>query len=344
MSADLRRRRFWSVAHRGDAADGLPDEGRLPSFDRATGWLNSGPLTAESLRGRVVLVDFWTYTCVNWLRTLPYLRAWHAAYADAGLTIIGVHTPEFGFEHDVANVEARTRALGIEYAVALDSDYGVWDDFANRYWPALYLADASGRLRYHHFGEGDYPMTEMAIQQLLMAAGAPDVDQGLAQPEARGLEVAADWSTLRSPETYLGYGQSAGFASEDAAHYDRPHRYALHPDLPLNAWDLAGEWTQTRAAAVLHEPGGRLAYAFHARDVNLVMGPSTSGAAVPFRVLLDGRPPGDAHGTDVDADGRGLLDRQDTFQLIRQQGRIADRLVEIVFEGDGVELYCVTFG
>ncbi|MDN4615519.1 redoxin domain-containing protein [Leifsonia sp. F6_8S_P_1B] len=345
MPADALRRRFWSVAHRGaDAADALPDEGRLGSFDRATGWLNSGPLTAESLRGRVVLVGFWTYTCVNWLRTLPYLRAWHAAYADAGLTIVGVHTPEFGFEHDVANVEARTRALGIEYPVALDADYGVWNDFANHYWPAVYLADASGRLRYHHFGESDYAMTEMAVQQLLMAAGAAEVDLGLAQPQAHGLEVAADWSTLRSPETYLGYGQSDGFASEDAAQYDRPRRYSVHPELPLNAWDLAGEWTQTRTAAVLHEAGGRLAYAFHARDVNLVMGPSVPGTAVPFRVLLDGQPVGDAHGTDVDEGGHGLLDRQDTYQLVRQRGRIADRLVEVEFEEDGVELYCVTFG
>lgn len=344
MSSDQRGRRFWSVAHRGGGDDALPDEGCLPPFSRATGWLNSGPLSPEDLRGRVVLVDFWTYTCVNWLRTLPYLRAWHAAYAEAGLTIVGVHTPEFGFEHDVANVAARTRALRIEYPVALDADFGVWDDFANRYWPAVYLADADGRLRYHHFGEGDYAMTEMAVQQLLMAAGARDVAAGPAQPEAQGLEVAADWADLRSPETYLGYGQSAGFASEDAAQYDRRHRYAVHPDLPLNAWDLAGEWTQTQAAAVLHEDGGRIAYAFHARDVNLVMGPSHPGVAVPFRVLLDGRAAGDAHGTDVDAEGRGLLGRQDTYQLVRQRGPIADRLVEIEFEQGGVEAYCVTFG
>jgi thiol-disulfide isomerase/thioredoxin len=311
---------------------------------RATGWLNSGPLTVDALRGRVVLVDFWTYTCVNWLRTLPFLRAWHTAYAEAGLTIVGVHTPEFGFERDIGNVEARTRALGVEYPVALDADYGVWDDFGNNYWPAIYLADASGRIRYHHFGEGDDAMIEMAIQQLLLAAGGPELDLSPVRPEAHGLEVPADWSTLRSPETYLGYGRSDGFASEDAARYDRPHRYVVHPGLPLNTWDLSGEWTQSRVAAVLHEPGGRIAYAFHARDVNLVMGPATPGTTVPFRVLLDGLPPGDAHGTDVDADGRGLLDRQDTYQLIRQPGGIADRLIEVEFEAGGVEAFCVTFG
>ncbi|MGO4593977.1 redoxin domain-containing protein [Leifsonia sp. 2TAF2] len=345
MSDDRDRGLFRTLAHKlaGDAED-LPDEGRLPSFARATGWLNTEPLTPEGLRGRVVLVAFWTYTCVNWLRTAPYLRAWHAKYADAGLTVIGVHTPEFGFEHDRANVTARTRALDVEYPVAVDDDYGVWEDFANHYWPAFYLADADGRLRYHHFGEGEYERTEMMIQRLLMDAGAQDLDLNLVMVDPQGLEVAADWRDLRSPESYLGYGQSSGFVSEAADRYDRSERYDSGRALPLNGWDLTGRWTQARHAAVLDEAGGRIAFAFHARDVNLVMGPGADGQPIPFRVLLDGRPPGDAHGTDVDADGRGVVDRQDTLQLIRQGSRIQDAVVELEFDRPGLEAYCFTFG
>ena len=344
MSTEARNRRFWSVAHRLDTAEALPDEGRLAPFSRATGWLNSEPLTPQSLRGRVVLVSFWTYTCVNWLRALPYLRAWHAKYAAQGLTIVGVHTPEFGFEHDHANVAARVEALGVEYPVAIDDDYGVWGDFANNYWPAVYLADASGRVRYHHFGEGDYEMCEMAVQQLLMAAGADDVEPGLVQPEAHGLEVAADWSTLRSPETYLGYRQSSGFASEQTSAYDRVTGYTIHANLARNQWDLQGQWTQTPDAAVSGRSGGRIAYAFHARDVNLVMGGAARAEPSGFRVLLDGEPPVGASGTDVDEQGRGVLDRQDTYQLIRQTGPIRDRLFEIEFDQPGAEAYCFTFG
>jgi thiol-disulfide isomerase/thioredoxin len=333
-----------SIAHRlaGEAA-ALPDEGRLASFDRATGWLGSEPLTPESLRGRVVLVDFWTYTCVNWIRTLPYLRAWHAKYAELGLVIVGVHTPEFGFEHDLDNVVAHARELGVEYPIALDSDYGVWDEFANHYWPAVYLASADGRVRYHHFGEGEYAMTEMAIQQLLEEAGARDVDHGLVEPEASGLEVAADWASLRSPESYLGYAQSTGFASEDSAFYDRRHLYAGDGRLRLNSWDLAGEWTVGRQAAVLDRARGSIAFRFHARDVNLVMA-SETGAPIPFRVTLDGMPVGASRGSDTDADGRGVVDSASTFQLIRQDGAVADRLFEIEFLEPGVGAYCFTFG
>jgi thiol-disulfide isomerase/thioredoxin len=345
VSDDRSRGLFRSVAHRlaGDP-EALPDEGGLPSFGRATGWLNTEPLTREALHGRVVLVDFWTYTCVNWLRTLPYLRAWHEKYADAGLTIIGVHTPEFGFEHDRRNVQERTAALGVRYPVAVDDDYGVWGDFANHYWPAVYLADATGRLRYHHFGEGEYARTEMMIQRLLMDAGARDLDLDLVTVDPVGLEVAADWRDLRSPETYLGYAQSSGFVDESADRYDRPERYRADRSLPLNAWTLDGLWTHARHAAVLGEAGGGVAFAFQARDANLVMGPTPAGARIPFRVLLDGAPPGDAHGTDVDAEGRGVLDRQDTFQLIRQAGPIRGRVVEVRFEAPGAEAYCFTFG
>jgi len=336
---------FRSIAHRlaGEPL-ALPDEGQLAPFAGATGWLNSEPLTPDGLRGRVVLVDFWTYTCVNWLRTLPYLRAWAAKYEDAGLTIVGVHTPEFGFERNLDNVVAQSRAFGVGYPVALDSDYAVWRAFTNHFWPAVYLADGEGRLRYHHFGEGEYAETEMAIQQLLLDAGAQDLDLDLVMVEPRGLEVAAEWRTLQSPETYVGYGQSSGFAQLDPARFDQPHAYAAPAHLSLNHWALTGEWAVGRHAAVSTGPGARIAFRFHARDVNLVMGPLAGGASIRFRVLLDGQVAGAAHGSDVAADGSGTVTHQRTYQLIRQPGPIADRLVEIEFLEPGAEAYCFTFG
>jgi thiol-disulfide isomerase/thioredoxin len=334
-----------SIAH-WLAIDGgaLPDEGRLASFDGATAWLNSEPLTPEGLRGRVVLVDFWTYTCVNWLRTLPYVRAWASKYEEAGLTVVGVHTPEFGFESNIDNVIAQSRNLGVEYPVAVDSGYLVWEAFANRFWPAVYIADAEGRIRHHHFGEGEYAQTEMVIQRLLIDAGAQDLDLDLVDVEPRGLEVAADWQALRSPETYLGYVQSNGFASERGAAFDLPHEYTAASWLPLNSWDLSGNWTVARHAAGSNSPGARIRFQFHARDVNLVMGPRVPGAAVPFRITLDGGPVDDAYGSDVDSDGRGVVRDQNTYQLIRQPGPIDDRLFEIEFLEAGAEVYCFTFG
>ncbi len=334
-----------SIAHRlaGDAT-GLPIEGQLAAFDGATSWLNSEPLTPTGLVGRVVLVDFWTYTCVNWLRTLPYVRAWDTRYRDQGLTVIGVHTPEFGFEHTVDNVIAQSRALGVEYPVAIDNDYGVWRAFANHFWPAIYLADAQGRIRYHHFGEGEYAMTEMAIQQLLHEAGVADLDPALVSVEPRGLEVAADYSMLRSPETYLGYGQATGFASPDGLFEDQAHAYAAPPRLSLNHWAPTGTWTITAHAAVLAEPGGSIAFRFQARDVNLVMGPSQGRQAIPFRVRLDGLAVTAAHGSDVDANGNGTVNEQRTYQLIRQSDPIGERTFEIEFTEAGVEAYCFTFG
>ena len=332
-----------SIAHRlaGDVV-ALPVEGHMPAFDGATGWLNTEPLTPDGLRGRVVLVDIWTYTCVNWLRTLPYLRAWNEKYA-ARLSVIGVHTPEFGFEHDVDNVVAQAQALGVTYPIALDNDYAVWQAFANHFWPAVYLADAQGRIRYHHFGEGEYAATEMAIQQLVVEAGTEGIDQDLVEVDAEGLEVAADWRTLQSPETYVGYGQSDGFVSEDVPAFDVPHVYSLTP-LGLNQWALSGNWTVARHAGLSNEPKGRMSFRFHARDVNLVMGPTSRGASVAFRVTLDGQPPNAAHGVDVDVEGRGTVGDQRTYQLIRQPGTIADRLFEIEFLDAGVEAYCFTFG
>src|SRR6187397_2326424 len=297
-----------SLAHRlaGDTF-ALPVEGRLASFDGATGWLGSEPLTPEAVGGRVALVDFWTYTCVNWLRTLPYIRDWAEKYADRGLSVIGVHTPEFGFEHDVDNVRAQADDLRVEYPIALDNDYGVWTAFANHFWPAVYIADAEGRIRYHHFGEGEYAMTEMVIQQLLLDAGAEGVDADLAFVDPQGFEVAADWTTLRTPETYVAFGRSAGFASPASARSDEPFDYPQIAQLGLNQWAPIGRWTLAAHAAVLDTAPGRIAFRFQARDVNLVMGPARRGTSVPFRVLLDGSAPGADHGDDVDEAGNGTL-------------------------------------
>ena len=326
----------------GDKA-ALPIEGRLAPFIGATSWLNSEPLTPEALKGRVVLVDFWTYTCVNWLRTLPFVRAWARKYRDAGLTVIGAHTPEFGFEHDVDNVRASLGWFDLDWPVAVDSDYGVWRAFDNHYWPAVYLADADGNLRYHHFGEGEYAMTEMAIQELLAEAGAINIDSSLVMVEPRGLELSADWRAVQSGETYLGYGQASGFANEDVAAYDRPHNYTA-TQLRLNEWALAGDWTAARHAAVLNEPGGRIAFRFHARDVNLVMAPSAKGRTIPFRVFLDGEAAVGGPGSDLSPSGHGSLTDQRTYQLIRQPGPIAERTFEIEFDGAAVDAYCFTFG
>ena len=251
------QRAIRSVTHRlsGETPE-LPVEGRLPGFEGATGWLNSEPLTPEGLRGRVVLVDFWTYTCINWLRTLPYRRAWHEKYADLGVTVIGVHTPEFGFERNVDNIIPRAREFKVDYPIAIDSDYGVWQAFANHYWPALYIADAEGRIRYHHFGEGEYAMSEMVVQQLLLEAGVEGFDPELVAVDPKGFEVAADWRTLGSPETYLAYGRSSGFASPDRERFDEPHSYPAPSRLDLNEWAPTGTWTLAQHAAVL-ERGDR---------------------------------------------------------------------------------------
>ena len=334
-----------SMAHRllGDAME-LPFEGRLASFDGASGWLNSDPLSADGLQGRVVLVDFWTYTCVNWLRTLPYLRAWDAKYRDAGLAIVGVHTPEFAFERHVGNVTRESENLEVKYAIAMDSDYAIWRAFGNHFWPALYLADGDGRIRYHHFGEGEYAATEMVIQQLLRDLGVRPVAEDLVLVEPAGIEVAADWRTLRSPETYLGYRQARGFAQESAGRLDLRAKYSPEERLRLNEWALSGLWTVGPHAAALEEAGGGIAFQFAARDVNLVMGPAHSGEPVRFRVYLDDQVAVEGHGTDVDAVGDGMVDAHRTYQLIRQAGPLAERRFEIEFLDRGVEAYCFTFG
>ena len=322
----------------------LPVEGRLPSFAGATGWLNSPPLAAGDLSGKTVLVSFWTYTCVNWLRQLPYLRAWAGKYADHQLTVIGVHTPEFGFEHDLANVQRAVRDMGIGYPVATDNDYAVWGAFANHYWPALYFADAQGRIRHHHFGEGEYQRSEMVIQQLLAEAGTTDHDHELVAVDAVGAEAPADWASLRSPENYTGYERTVNFASAGGAVPGRRHAYEIPAQLRLNHWALSGDWTLAEQAATLNEAGGRIAYRFHARDLHLVMGPAAAGTAVRFRVRVDGQPPGAAHGADVDHNGGGTLAGQRLHQLIRQPGPVADRTFEITFLDPGAQAYAFTFG
>jgi thiol-disulfide isomerase/thioredoxin len=322
----------------------LRAETRLPGFEGATGWLNSEPLTPEGLRGKVVLVDFWTYTCINWLRTLGYVRAWHKKYSDQGLVVVGVHTPEFPFERDADNVRWAAKYQRVEYPIALDPDYAIWRAFANNYWPAVYIADAEGRIRHNHFGEGGYVECEMAVQMLLRETGRSNVPEGLVSVADEGFEAQADRQTLGSPETYLGYQQAQNFASADAAEFDEPHDFAVPDRLERNQWALAGNWAFGPGASVLNEADGQLVFRFHARDVNLVMGPPEGGSSIPFRVTVDGEPPDDAHGLDVDAAGNGTLDRPRLHQLIREPGSITDRTVEISFLAPGAEAYCFTFG
>lgn len=333
---------FSNLRHPGSAP--LPVEGQLAGFEGATSWLNSGPLTPTGLRGQVVCVQFWTYTCVNWLRTLPYIRAWNEKYRAHGLTVVGVHTPEFGFEHNVDNIVEAANAMGVSWPIAVDSDYGVWRAFNNHFWPALYIADTQGRIRYQHFGEGEYAMSEMVIQQLLLDAGREGWDPSAAPVDPEGTEVAADWQNVRSPESYLGYGQASGFASPDGARFDEPHDYPAPDGLGLNQWAPVGNWTYARHASSSNEPNARIAFRFHARDVNLVMGPATAGTKVPFRVLVDGEPATDSHGTDVDGRAGGTLDQQRLYQLIRLTGPISERTFEIEFLDRGAEVYCFTFG
>jgi thiol-disulfide isomerase/thioredoxin len=322
----------------------LPVEGSLPSLAGATGWLNSPPLTAAGLRGKVVLVDFWTYTCINWLRQLPYVRAWAERYKQHGLVVVGVHTPEFDVEHDLDNVRRAVMDLGVTFPVAVDSDYAIWTAFDNHYWPALYFVDAHGQIRHHRFGEGGYEESEMILQQLLTEAGSSGIGQDLVSVEARGVEAAADWDSLRSPENYLGYQRTQNFASSNGAVLETPHVYEAPSRLRLNHWALAGDWTVQAQATVLHQAGGRILYRFHARDLHLVMGPTTPGGPVRFRVHLDGQPPGPAHGTDVDDQGNGTLTHPRLYQLIRQPGPVTERTFEITFLDPGVQAYAFTFG
>lgn len=325
-------------------AASLAVEGTLPPFTGAVTWLNSAPLTSGSLRGKVVLIDFWTYTCINWQRTEPYVRAWAGRYKDQGLVVIGVHTPEFEFEKNVDNIRSALPRFRIEYPVAVDSDYAIWDAFGNQYWPAVYLVDGTGKIRYHHFGEGEYDRTEAAIQQLVREAGFPGTGDSSVTVDPRGSEVGADWRSLRSPESYLGRDKAEGFASPGGALVDKSRGYTVPRSLALNHWALGGDWTVSSGAARLDKPNGRIVYRFHARDVHLVMGAAQRGSSLRYRVLLDGQPPGAASGGDLDDRGYGTVTEPRLYQLVRQSGTIADRTIEIEFLDPGVEAYVFTFG
>jgi thiol-disulfide isomerase/thioredoxin len=309
----------------------------IPSLDGATDWVNSEPLGPAELRGHVVLVNFWTLTCINWLRQEPHVRAWSQAYRGDGLVVIGVHTPEFLFEHEIERVQHATKERAIDYPVAVDSDYAVWSAFANHYWPALYFVDADGLIRDHHFGEGRYEQSERVIQSLL------GIERELVSVQGVGVEAEADWDNLRTPETYLGYARGENFASAGGAALDQSRGYELPERLRLNEWGLAGEWTIGGEQVVVNQAGGSIGYRFHARDAHLVLLAGSPGP-IEFHVRLDGAPPGPSHGLDVDADGNGLLRDGRLYQLVRQDGAVHDRVLEIKFLKPGAEAYVFTCG
>jgi thiol-disulfide isomerase/thioredoxin len=326
------------------AAAGSPIGRELDSLSRANEWINTEPLTAGGLRGTVVLIDFWTYTCINWLRTVPYVRAWAEKYRDQGLVVIGVHTPEFPFEHDIDNVRRAVKAMELPYPIAVDNDYAIWRGFNNHYWPALYFVDAQGRVRHQQFGEGAYEEAEKFIQRLLAEAGAVGVAQDFVAVEGRGLEAPADWADLKSEENYVGYERTEGFASPGGAAPDQPRVYMPPARLGLNRWALSGDWTVKKGATVLNKADGRIIYQFYARDLHLVMGPTVRGNAVRFRVRIDGKAPGAAHGMDIDEQGMGTAVEQRLYQLVRQPMPVVERQFEIEFLDPGVAAYAFTFG
>jgi cytochrome c biogenesis protein CcdA/thiol-disulfide isomerase/thioredoxin len=321
----------------------LPVEGTLPSLAGATAWFNSEPLSPAALKGKVVLVDFWTYSCINCLRSLPYVRAWAEKYRDQGLVVIGVHTPEFAFEKDLGNVRKAIADLGVTYPVAVDNDYAIWRAFDNEYWPAHYFVDAEGRIRYHHFGEGRYDESERVIQQLLAEAGRKDLPTGTVSVSAAGIEAGSDLSKVKSPETYIGYRRAENFVPAHALVPDVAHAYDKAAPA-LNEWSLAGNWTVGDEMATLNAAGGRIAYRFHARDLHLVLGLPAGGTPVRFRVTIDGAAPGENHGADTDATGSGIVTGDRLYQLVRQAGPIADHTFEIEFLDPGVRAYSFTFG
>jgi cytochrome c biogenesis protein CcdA/thiol-disulfide isomerase/thioredoxin len=334
----------YAMKAAGGASATLPIEGNLPALDGAVQWLNSPPLSAEALKGKVVLVDFWTYSCINCLRTLPYVKAWAEKYRDQGLVVIGVHAPEFAFERDTDNVTKAMKELGINYPVAVDNDYKIWRAFDNQYWPAHYFADAQGSIRYHHFGEGDYAESERVIQQLLLEAGAAKVEDSLITADAQGVQLATDMSEVQSPETYVGYERAEHFVPENSRVPNAISSYRVAPQLALNDWSLEGQWNVAAERATASAAASRVVYRFHARDLHLVLGPGADGKPVRFKVLIDGKAPGDAHGTDVAPDGSGRVTEQRLYQLIRQSGAVQDRTFSIEFLDPGVSAYAFTFG
>ena len=322
----------------------LPVQGKLTSLDGATTWLNAKPLSTDALRGKVVVVNFWTYSCINCLRTLPYLKTWAQRYGDDGLVVVGVHTPEFGFERDTGNVKRALANLNITYPVAIDNDYAIWRAFGNQYWPAFYIVDAQGRVRFHHFGEGGYREAENAIRELLADSGATMNVRDVHTVQANGAQAAADPANIGSGETYVGYKQAQGFASPQRVMPDGIETYTLPARLSLNDWALEGQWNVGEEAAAPAAPHARIAYRFHARDLHLVLGPSPDGKPVRFRVTIDGAAPGASHGADIAADGSGVVTSARLYQLVRQTGPIVDRTFEIEFLDPGAQAYSFTFG
>jgi cytochrome c biogenesis protein CcdA/thiol-disulfide isomerase/thioredoxin len=326
------------------ASKALPVEGSLPSLAGAVEWLNSPPLTPEQLKGKVVLVDFWTYSCINCLRSIPYVRAWADKYRDQGLVVIGVHAPEFAFEKNIGNVKQAVAKLKIDYPVAVDNDYAIWRAFNNEYWPADYFIDANGKIRHHFFGEGDYAESEKVIQQLLAEAGKGNLPADMVSVSATGAEAASDEADVKSPETYIGFARSENFASPGGAVGDKPHDYATGDLSRLNDWGLSGDWTVGGQSASLNKTDGAISFRFHARDLHLVLGPSADGKPVRFRVTIDGAAPGESHGADVNSDGEGMVTDHRLYQLVRQSGPIMDRTFTIQFLDPDVQAYAFTFG
>ena len=320
--------------------------GRSPlySLSGATGWINSKPLTAKDLKGKVVLVDFWDYSCINCIRAVPYVRAWADKYKDSGLVVIGVHTPEFDFEKQLPNVQKAVQKFNMSYPIALDSSYKIWDEFENQYWPAEYFIDAKGKVRFEHFGEGDYDKSERWIQQLLAEANAKPMPASAVNVHAQGVQAASDMSDVRSPETYIGYARAQNFSSPGGFRRDSEKSYTEPKNLSLNDWGLVGSWIDHEQAAILTSSGGKIVFRFHARDLHLVLGPSADGKPVRFRVTIDGQAPGENHGVDTDAQGNGVVNSYRLYQLVRQKGAIADHTFTIEFLDPGVQAFSFTFG
>jgi cytochrome c biogenesis protein CcdA/thiol-disulfide isomerase/thioredoxin len=323
--------------------EALPVEGALPPLTGAVEWINSPPLTTPGLRGKIVLVDFWTYSCINCLRSIPYVRAWAEKYRSQGLVVIGVHSPEFAFEKNLDNVRKAVKDLKIDYPVAIDNDYAIWRAFGNEYWPAHYFIDAQGRIRHHHFGEGEYDESEKVIQRMLAEAGASGISTDLVKVDARGAQAAADMANIESPETYLGYKRGENFASPEDVVHDQPRAYSAPPNFRLNQWALAGDWTIEEERSVSNQPDARIAFRFRARDLHLVLGPH-DGKPVRFRIRIDGQPPGEDHGMDTDADGKGTITEERLYQLVRQSKSVTERQFEIEFLDPGAQAFAFTFG
>ncbi len=321
-----------------------PEQVEGPNLEGSTGWINTQPLALANLRGKVVLVDFWTYTCINWRRTLPYIREWEAKYKDQGLVVIGVHTPEFSFEQELENVRRSVKEMNINFPVVMDNDFRIWRSFKNQYWPALYLIDGKGKLRYQKFGEGDYKEPELQIQKLLREISSKNIATDPVEVHADRFEVAADWEQLRSPENFLGYDRTEGFVSPEGKGIEKPVLYSVPKMMKLNQWALSGKWIMGKEHVRISTGEGKIIYRFQARDLHLIMGSALRGTSVKFRVLIDGVPPGDAHGLDTDSNGYGTVKEHRMYQIIRQQGSIKEREFQIEFLTPGVEVFDFTFG